>query len=281
LSDFFTDELKQGMLLLDRPLALFVVTFLLLWLAAWIGMVLHSRRHELPESVREDYGTIVGATLTLLGLLIGFTFSMATTRYDQRKNLEEEEANAIGTEYARLDFLPAADAGQLQGLLRQYTGLRIHFYTTRDQAELRWLNAETATMQNQMWALVAQAAQLESSPLTALASSGMNDVLNAQGYIQAAWWNRIPSAAWCLMLVIAVLSNLLLGYGMHRRAVVLSVVLPLAVSISFFLIADIDRPRGGVIRIHPQNLYALADSLQSAPSRSNRAPNGPGAGEDH
>ena len=100
------------MLLLDHPLALFVVTFLLLWLAAWIGMVLHSRRHDLPESVREDYGTIVGATLTLLGLLIGFTFSMATTRYDQRKNLEEEEANALGTEYARLDFLPTADAGR-------------------------------------------------------------------------------------------------------------------------------------------------------------------------
>jgi hypothetical protein len=269
------------MLLLDHPLALFVITFLLLWLAAWIGMVLHSRRHDLPESVREDYGTIVGATLTLLGLLIGFTFSMATTRYDLRKNLEEEEANAIGTEYARLDFLPAADVGQLQGLLRQYTDLRIHFYSTRNQAELRRLNADTVRMQNQMWALVAQGAQLQSSPLTALASSGMNDVLNAQGSTQAAWWNRIPIAAWCLMFFIAVLSNLLLGYGMHRRAVVLSVILPLAVSISFFLIADIDSPRGGVIRVHPQNLYALADSLQAGSSTFNRVPNEPGAGEDH
>jgi len=269
------------MLLLDHPLALFVVTFSLLWLAAWIGMVLHSRRRDLAESVREDYGTIVGATLTLLGLLIGFTFSMATTRYDLRKNLEEGEANAIGTEYARLDFLPAADAGQLQGLLRQYTDLRIHFYTTRVPAELRRLNADTERMQNQMWALVAQAAQTQSSPLTALASSGMNDVLNAQGYTQAAWWNRIPIAAWCLMFVIAVLSNLLLGYGMHRSTVVLSVILPLAVSISFFLIADIDSPRGGVIRIHPQNLYALADSLQAGSSISNRVPNEPGASEDH
>jgi hypothetical protein len=269
------------MLLLNHPLALFVITFFLLWLAAWTGMVLHSRRQDLAESVREDYGTIVGATLTLLGLLIGFTFSMATTRYDLRKNLEEEEANAIGTEYARLDFLPAADAGQLQGLLRQYTGLRVRFYTTRDQAELRRLNADTARMQNQMWGLLAQAAQLQSSPLTALASSGMNDVLNAQGYTQAAWWNRLPIAAWCLMLVIAVLSNLLLGYGMHRRAVVLSVILPLAVSISFLLIADIDSPRGGVIRIRPQNLYALADSLRLGSGTFNRVPNEPGPGEDH
>jgi hypothetical protein len=281
LSDFFADELKQGMLLLDHPLALFVITFFLLWLSAWAGMALTSRRSELPDSVREDYGTIVGATLTLLGLLIGFTFSMATTRYDQRKNLEEEEANAIGTEYARLDFLPVADAGQLQGFLRQYTELRIHFYTTRDPGELRRLNTETTRMQNQMWALVAQAAQMQSSPLTALASSGMNDVLNAQGYTQAAWWNRIPGAAWCLMFLIAVLSNLLLGYGMHRRALLLSLILPLAVSISFFLIGDIDSPRGGIILIHPQNLYALSDSLQAASARPNRVPNEPGAGEDH
>jgi hypothetical protein len=269
------------MLLLDHPLALFVVTLLLLWLAAWIGVVLQARRHTLPESVREDYGTIVGATLTLLGLLIGFTFSMATTRYDQRKNLEEEEANAIGTEYARLDFLPAADAGQLQGLLRQYTGLRIHFYTTRDQEELRRLNADTSRVQNQMWTLMARSAQLKASPLTALASSGMNDVLNAQGYTQAAWWNRIPGPAWSLMLVIALLSNLLLGYGMLRRAVVLSVVLPVAVSVSFFLIADIDSPRGGFVRIRPQNLYALADSMLRGSTPSNALPAEPGAGEDH
>jgi hypothetical protein len=109
----------------------------------------------------------------------------------------------------------------------------------------------------------------------------MNDVLNAQGYTQAAWWNRIPIAAWCLMFLIAVLSNLLLGYGMHRRAVILSIILPLAVSISFFLIADIDSPRGGVIRIHPQNLYALVDSLQPGSPASNPVPNEPGAGEDH
>ena len=250
------------MLLLNRPLFLFVVTFLLLWLAAWIGMAIRSRQHELPESMRADYGPIIGATLTLLGLLIGFTFSMATTRYDLRKSLEEEEANAIGTEYARVDFLPTGNASQVRALLRQYTDLRIRFYTARDQADLSRINADTASMQNQMWAMVAAAAKLQASPLSALASSGMNDVLNSQGYTQAAWWNRIPVAAWSLMFLIAVLSNVLLGYGMHGRAVVLSIILPLAVSISFFLIADIDSPRGGVIRIQPQNLYAFAETLK-------------------
>ncbi|MEA2262388.1 MAG: hypothetical protein QOJ51_5213 [Acidobacteriaceae bacterium] len=71
-----------------------------------------------------------------------------------------------------------------------------------------------------------------------------------------------PIAAWILMLLIAALSNVLLGYGMHGKFTVLSVILPLAVSISFFVIADTDSPRGGVIRILPQNLDALADSLK-------------------
>ena len=72
--------------------------------------------------------------------------------------------------------------------------------------------------------------------------SGMNDVLNSQGYTEAAWWNRIPIAARILMLLIAALSNVLLGYGTHGKATVLSVILPLAVSISFFLIADYRQP---------------------------------------
>jgi hypothetical protein len=250
------------MFVLNRPLFLFIITFLLLWLAAWIGMRLRSQRHQLPETMRSDYGVVVGATLTLLGLLIGFTFSMATTRYDTRKTLEEEEANAIGTEYARLDFLPAEKLAGLQALLREYTGLRIRFYETRDKADLQKITAATTTVQNQLWATVAAAAKLQPTPLSALASSGMNDVLNAQGYTQAAWWNRIPIAAWMLMFLIAALSNILLGYGMHGKATILSIVLPLAVSISFFLIADIDSPRAGVIRVHPQNLYAVTESLK-------------------
>ena len=75
----------------------------------------------------------MAATLTLLGLIIGFSFSMAISRYDQRKNYEEAEANAIGTEYVRADLLPAADAERMHGLLRNYLDQRVLFYQTRDE----------------------------------------------------------------------------------------------------------------------------------------------------
>src|ERR1700746_2770583 len=113
---------------LNYPIFVFVGSFALFWLGARIGAIVHSRYGELGESTLEDFKLVLGATLTLLGLIIGFTFSMAVTRYDQRKNLEEEEANAIGTAYVRADLLPSADAARIRMLLTEYLDVRIEFY---------------------------------------------------------------------------------------------------------------------------------------------------------
>jgi len=116
--------------LTDYPLLLSLVSVLVLWGAALAGGVLR-RRHQLERDVREDFGVILAATLTLLGLIIGFSFSMAVGRYDQRKNYEEAEANAIGTEYVRADLLPAAAAANVRALLSRYLDQRILFYMAR------------------------------------------------------------------------------------------------------------------------------------------------------
>ena len=99
------------------------------------------------------------------------------------------------------------------------------------------------------------------TPPVALVISGMNDVLNSQGYTQAAWWYRIPVQAWNLMALIAFACNLLIGYGARRSHPFLLLIVPLAVSLSFFLIADIDSPIGGLIQVRPQNLMSLDASL--------------------
>ena len=219
----------------------------------------------MAADVRGDFDIILTATLTLLGLIIGFSFSMAISRYDQRKNYEEEEANAIGTEYLRADLLPSTDAAKVRALLRAYLAQRILFYKTRDKQRLLQINAKTAQLQGELWSAVRAPAASQPTPMVALAVSGMNDVLNAQGYTQAAWWNRIPLAAWALMVGIAICCNGLVGYGARRAEAegLLMVVLPLVVSIAFYLIADIDSPHGGVIRVQPQNLVSLAQSLQT------------------
>jgi hypothetical protein len=93
----------------------------------------------------------------------------------------------------------------------------------------------------------------------------MNDVLNSQGYTQAAWWNRIPHAAWGLMALIAIWCNLMVGYGARnsKGRNILLLILPLVLSIAFLLIADIDSPRGGLIHVAPQNLLSVSESLSA------------------
>ena len=98
---------------------------------------------------------------------------------------------------------------------------------------------------------------------TVLTVGGMNDVLNAQGYTQAAWWNRIPASAGLLMVLIAFVCNVLLGYSLRSASERsrLLLVLPLVAAIAFALISDIDTPRHGLIRVSPQNLLSLQTSF--------------------
>ena len=97
----------------------------------------------------------------------------------------------------------------------------------------------------------------------AVAVVGMNDMLNAQSRTQGAWWNRIPLAAWGLMASMAIACNSMLGYSERRRRAFLLLVIPIIVSISVLFIADIDSPRGGVIRVLPHNLIALSHSIKA------------------
>lgn len=251
-------------ILRQMPSSVFVLSLLTLWMSARAGVFFRNRSRRDIEGTVEDLGLVLAATLTLLGLIIGFSFSMAINRYDQRKHYEEEEANAIGTEYLRADLLHEADAAKLKLLLVRYLDQRVLFYSTRDSAALQQVSRSTRKLEVDLWSAVYAPAVLLATPVAALAVAGMNDVINSNGYTQAAWWNRIPVAAWILMGAIAVSANFLTGYAMRRQTAggLLLVILPLIVSISFFLIADIDSPRGGAIRVQPQNLVSLSESLR-------------------
>jgi hypothetical protein len=248
--------------ILDNPLVVFALSLLAMLISALIGVFFRVKVVPVAEDQRQDFGIVIPATLTLLGLIIGFSFSMATGRYDQRKNDEEAEANAIGTEYLRADLLSTPDAAKVRELLKNYLDQRVQFYETRDEQQLERIVAQTEKLQSELWSVVQAAAAKQPTYPVGLAVSGMNDVLNSEGYTQAAWWYRLPDAAWVLMAAIAIFSTLLIGYSSHRKGITVFVVLPVAVSIAFFLIADIESPRHGLIRVVPQNLISLAQSLR-------------------
>ncbi|WER49666.1 hypothetical protein CupriaWKF_21270 [Cupriavidus sp. WKF15] len=249
--------------LLRYPAILFVLLLVLLAMATAAGALVLRRIRPIADESREDFSIVQGATLTLLALLIGFTLSMAVGRYDQRKNLEEEEANAIGTEYLRADLMEPESGDKARKLLARYLDQRIRYYVARGGQDLQEIGAATAQLQDEMWKVTRDAARKTPTPITGLVVGGMNDVINSQGYAEAAWRNRIPVAAWGLMIAIAVFSSVMQGYGARtaRARIGLLLIMPLTVALSLALIADIDSPRGGLIRVAPQNLLGLQESL--------------------
>ena len=252
--------------LFDDPFLVLALSLLLFWAAAHIGGFVHDHRAKPVDDHQwhDDFVLLLGAALTLLSLLVGFTFSLAVGSYEQRRTYEQKEASAIGTEYVRADLLPPSNATKVRSLLRTYLALRVQHYDDRDENARSSDDVRTLQFQSDLWNAVLTSTTVPSTPATALVISGMNEVLNAQADVQAAWRNRVPLAAWALLFVISVFANGLIGYGTHRGTTLRFLILPIALSVSFFLIADIDSPRGGLIHIAPQNLQSLYDSLQES-----------------
>ena len=137
------------------------------------------------------------------------------------------------------------------------------FYINRDDTRQPQIDQSTSQLQADLWDAVRGPATAQPTPVMVLVLAGMNDVINSQGYTQAAFWNRLPVAVWWLMVAIALCSNALFGFqsrdGKATRK--LAFVLPFVVAIAFLLIADIDAPRHGLIHVRPQNLEALAKTF--------------------
>lgn len=249
--------------IVDYPLLVFAVAFFALFFSAEVGAFVRIKWWPLEDSEREDLTLVLAATLTLLGLIIGFGFSMVVSNYDQRRNYEVHEANAIDTAYVRADLLPAGEAARARDLLKNYLEQRVLFYETKDENQLRRVASQASQLETDLWSIMRAAAAQQPTPTVALAISGMDDVFSSRGNTEAAWRNRFPIAAWWLVFAIAVFCNVLVGYDSHERKSFVLLILPLVVSVSFFLIDEIDSPRHGLIRVAPQNLIGLSESLRS------------------
>jgi len=247
--------------MVDYPFLVLVVSFGAFLIAAWLGDFLRKRSKRAEEINRDDAGVVLGGTLTLLGLIIGFSFAMATNRYDLRKESEKAETNAISVLYMRADLLPPTDAARAHDLLKKYLDQRIAFYSTRNSGQLAQLQDDTAKTQNELWSAIQADVGPLPPQLEGLFVSATNDVVVSRLSTEAVWANRIPTGAWVLIVVTSVGCNFLIGFRARRTDWLVYLIMPVAVSISLFLISDLDSPRGGAIRLRPNNLVSLSQSL--------------------
>lgn len=244
-----------------------------LLLCAEVGFRLGRRAYDThPENHGARQGAVSGvqtAILGLLGLLLGFTFALATARYDVRRELIVKDANAIGTAYLRTSLLPEAHVAPVRELLRQYLSLRIvYFPLADDPAKLAEGLQKSAGLQHQLWDHAVAAGKESPSAMTSLFIDALNATFDVEGERLAAAAARIPPVVWVLVLVVGALGCLTSSYlsgAAGARSPFSSFVLPLLIAIVITLIFDLMHPREGLIGLSQKPLADLQSSL--APDR--------------
>jgi hypothetical protein len=243
----------------------FLVGFLI---AIEVGVRLGMRHVDRSEEAAIAHvSSLQSAVFSLLALLLGFTFFMAVSRFDARKSLVLEEANAIGTAFLRSQLLAPEPRHTAKELFRTYVSARLAFYDAGvDPTLLEKANGEAAHIERQLWMLAATAAaQDPRSVQTGLFVESLNSVIDVHEKRQVAFENRVPEAVLYLLLAVAVVAFAFLGYGCglsKRRRFVSNTLFALLIVFVIITILDIDRPRRGLITVSQESLIRLQTTLE-------------------
>jgi hypothetical protein len=247
--------------------AIFVVLTLVFAGAAEAGSRLAGRRSDtIGDRELAEVSTIQAAVLGLVALLLGFTFSMAATRFDARKELVRDEANAIGTAWLRAELLPEPQRGNVMRLLRSYVDTRFELQRTTGEPELlRAANASAGALQNRLWAEAKAAAERDQrSVTTGLFIQSLNDMIDMHGKQVAAMRNRIPFLIALVLVIATAVAMAITGYAASvagRHSPALSLVMSLLMAGVLTMIVDLHRPSRGLITVDLQSLVEAREAM--------------------
>lgn len=243
-------------------------SFALFVAAIDVGYRLGRRHPDRSEEAQSHFNNLQAALLGLLALLLGFTFAMALTRYDLRRSLAVDEANAIATTNMRSRFLPSPQREEFARLLRSYVQARLDFYYARiDRRRLEAAYAATEHVQKQLWAQAGAAAANEPGSVAAgLLVQSMTEMIDLSEKRREALENHVAETVIYLLLAVTVGSLGFLGYGSGlagRRRFLSSAIFALLIALVLITIVDMDRPRRGLVRISQDSMIRLKMTLDS------------------
>jgi hypothetical protein len=250
----------------ELPLAaVFALAVVIVLASLGIGYSIGFRRLQKVGTRDEGpIGSTVGAMLGLLAFMLAFTFGIAASRFDVRKQLLLNEVNAIGTAVLRADLVPEPHATESRRLLKAYVDLRVSL--VRQQVDIASAMAGSEALQRELWSHATQAARADlHSPVVALFVDSLNTVFDLHTTRSTvALQYRIPLRIWTGLLTVAVLSMIAVGYqfGLSgRRNILIALVLTLAFSTVVLIIADLDRATQGALQVSQEPMLRLQESL--------------------
>ena len=223
--------------------------------AAELGRRIGGARLARGEGLVKGAGAAEAATFALFGLLVAFTFSGAASRFEDRRHLIAAETNAIGTAYLRLDLLPSDAQPPLRDLFRRYAEVRYRAYRQAlDAAATGSLRDEGVALQGQIWQMSVAALERPEAraPAATLVIAGLNDMIDMTTTREMANINHPPPIVYALLGVLSFVCALLVGYGTShntRRSWLHTLTFAAIVSVTVYVILDLEYPRVGLIRV--------------------------------
>lgn len=225
-------------------------------LAMEVGRAIGVRRRAREDAGAKGIGAVEGAVFALLGLLIAFTFSGAAQRFEGRRHLINDEVNAFGTAWLRLDALAATDRAQLQELFRQVLDIRLEAQRDAgDQGALTIHLQRHDALQRQIWqlAIVAVRSPDANPAATMLLLPAINDMFDTVSTRIVNATNHPPTVIYVLLAIFCLLGALIAGDGLaesRKRNRLYQVLFAAVLSATFYVILDLEHPRLGMIQVH-------------------------------
>lgn len=253
--------------LLNEPWLLGLLLGITLAAAIELGRRTAAYAHFHEDTNRKDQLVAIRDGLfVLLSLLLGFTLALAVPRYNERHTLLVEEAISIGTTYLRAGILPEPYRGNDRKLLRQYIDARIDLDNAGlDAARFNEATNRSKHIQAQLWEDAVAVAQIDRSAIAATYVQSLNETIDLHDKRIAAMEYRIPVTIWFLILSVSIIAIFSRGLTLTRRFWLMLVLAPITIAIVVALVADLDSPSTGLIRLDQRAMERLKAELNSAP----------------
>jgi len=254
--------------ILNHPVVLAFLLAVVLAVALELGCRLgvHFRIQEEP-SRKEQMGTIRDGLFLLVSLVLGFTLALAAARFADRRSLLVEEAVSIGTTYLRAGTLPQSYRDHSQRLLRDYVEIRLDL----DRAELSDARSAQALnrskhIRKELWSDAAAVAQTDRTAVTVAYMTSLNQTIDLHEKRVAAFENRVPEPIWLMIAFVSVVAVFTRGMTLTSRFWLTLVLVPITMAIVVGLIADLDAPSSGLIRLDQSAMQRLQADLRVEPA---------------